>query len=380
MPITNVSSWVYTEKNKLEAGTWIHLFELSYTDPYNVPVIYDAPVAYWRLGEAAGVNAYDSSGNNHTGTYVNAPTLVQTGALIGDTNTAALFNGTDEYVNCGNPVDFQLSSGSIEIAVKTADAGSGLRGIFTKENAFSIVFNSNILGVYDYNTSTFRTAIVDITDNLYHHLVFTFQSGVTNGSILYLDGIAVLTTTVTVVNQSSPVTLASTGTSQYANITLDEAAIYNTILSASRVQVHYDSMVTKKVRLAKYSSDVTWNGYTWMAWPISEISFNQSVEGELPTTTIVVAGITSYIMSIVEHYIVEGKRGNIYLVHSNYLTDTNPVRSVPFTVISISCSWEGVQFNVIMAQASFDPFKVQLPLRLVTRTEFPGVLGSRLTI
>lgn len=50
------------------------------------------PVAYWRLGESSGTTASDVTGA-HNGTYQNSVTLNSTGAIYGDTNTAANFGG-----------------------------------------------------------------------------------------------------------------------------------------------------------------------------------------------------------------------------------------------------------------------------------------------
>ena len=51
---------------------------------YSQQVLADTPAAYWRLGEASGTTAADSSGANRTGRYLNTPTLGQPGALAGD--------------------------------------------------------------------------------------------------------------------------------------------------------------------------------------------------------------------------------------------------------------------------------------------------------
>ena len=42
---------------------------------YSASVLADSPLSYWRLGEASGTTAADSSGANRTGSYLNTPTL-----------------------------------------------------------------------------------------------------------------------------------------------------------------------------------------------------------------------------------------------------------------------------------------------------------------
>lgn len=48
---------------------------------YDSAVIADSPVNYWKLIETSGTSAADSAGTN-TGTYVNAPTLNQSSAVM----------------------------------------------------------------------------------------------------------------------------------------------------------------------------------------------------------------------------------------------------------------------------------------------------------
>lgn len=50
-----------------------------------------SPVGYWRLGESSGTTTADATGAGHTGTFLNGPTLGQTGGVAGDSNTAVLF-------------------------------------------------------------------------------------------------------------------------------------------------------------------------------------------------------------------------------------------------------------------------------------------------
>jgi len=77
---------------------------------YRDAVLAKNPVAYWRLGEAAGPNALDETNNGHNGIYVGNPTFGQPGAIHGDSNTAVQFTGTN-YVEIPDSADFsQLTS------------------------------------------------------------------------------------------------------------------------------------------------------------------------------------------------------------------------------------------------------------------------------
>lgn len=60
------------------------------------------PIAYWRLGEATGTTAYDYAGG-YDGTYVGV-LQNESGALVGEANGAAGFDGASSYVTTGQPL------------------------------------------------------------------------------------------------------------------------------------------------------------------------------------------------------------------------------------------------------------------------------------
>ena len=67
---------------------------------YSTVVLQDSPTAYWRFGEAAGsTTAADASGHNFPLTYQGSVALGQAGAVVGDANTAAQFNGSNRYAS-----------------------------------------------------------------------------------------------------------------------------------------------------------------------------------------------------------------------------------------------------------------------------------------
>src|SRR5207248_2397285 len=71
------------------------------------------PVAYWRLGDAAGPDSLDSSGNGHKGSYQGTPTFQEKGAIAGDANTAIKLDGKNSYVEIADHQDFsQPTSGN----------------------------------------------------------------------------------------------------------------------------------------------------------------------------------------------------------------------------------------------------------------------------
>jgi Concanavalin A-like lectin/glucanases superfamily len=89
---------------------------------YKNAVLAKKPVGYWRLGEAMGPNALDSSGHGHNGTYHGTPTFRQRGAIKGDPNTAIKLDGRHSYVEIPDHKDFsQPTSGkglTVEVWVR----------------------------------------------------------------------------------------------------------------------------------------------------------------------------------------------------------------------------------------------------------------------
>lgn len=75
------------------------------SDQYSSVVLAKGPVGYWRLGEAAGPTAFDSSGHGYDGACFGNPTFGQTGAIANDSDTAIRLNGfqSGDYVEIPDP-------------------------------------------------------------------------------------------------------------------------------------------------------------------------------------------------------------------------------------------------------------------------------------
>lgn len=78
---------------------------------YAQQVIEKMPAGYWRLGEATGPTAFDSTGNGADGVYLGNPSFGQLGAIDGDRDTAVGFNGPDggDCVEVSDPDDQSFS-------------------------------------------------------------------------------------------------------------------------------------------------------------------------------------------------------------------------------------------------------------------------------
>ncbi len=221
---------------------------------YTTTVKADRPTLYWRLGETSGTVAADASGNGHTGSYQNGPTLGQSGAIVNDTNKAVRLDGVNDFVTSSssytNPQSF-----SVELWFKTTStAGGKLIGFGNSQTGTSGNYDRHV-----YMTSTgklvFGVWVVDHPETItspssynndsYHHMVATLSG---NGMALYVDG-ALVGTNPTSSAQSyngfwrvggdNLAGWPNRPTSNFFNGTVDEAAVYTSALTADDVATHF---------------------------------------------------------------------------------------------------------------------------------------------
>lgn len=188
-------------------------------------------VAKWKLDG----NAKDSSPNAFNGTI---SSTTATTDRKGKANSAMNFTGASgSYISVANNSKLQVSSGTVSAWVKPA-GGSGFQGIVAKQNAYGLFLNSSTLVIYDWGAGQTRSTGQNLTNGVWYHVAVTFQSGVTNGTVVYLNGSPVLTTTMTVQAQTSGVSIGSgfvVGNGQNLNGVIDDGRIYNRILAASEI-------------------------------------------------------------------------------------------------------------------------------------------------
>jgi len=224
------------------------------------------PIAYWRLGETSGTTAYDSIGQ-WNGTYFNTA-LKQPGYSMVDTNSAALFGGTNSYVGLisgspGSGINFEgtNSSFTIELWAKGGDGqpdestliakGTGAEGT-TGNEQFSIDIAS---GKYRFftrgNNNTLYSADATVGPNdSWQHIVAVYdQSDPSSPELrIYVNG--ELSDSSPGRPQglrvsSSPVSIGSKrlgnspGYDGSFDGIIDEVVIYNTVLTENDITTHF---------------------------------------------------------------------------------------------------------------------------------------------
>ena len=217
---------------------------------YVSAVLADSPLAYWRLGEASGTTAADASGSGRTGSYLNAPSLGQTGALTGDANTAVGFNGSDEYVS----VPYQAALNPTQVTVEAWAYPTGGQGTYRSIVTSRDYSPGNARGyiLYASSANTWQLWLGNgdwtvlygppIVLNQWTHLVGTYDGTTAR---LYVNGaLAASSGSGFLQNAQRPLRIASGATDKtspqyYLPGRVDEVAVYSSALSLARVQAHF---------------------------------------------------------------------------------------------------------------------------------------------
>jgi RHS repeat-associated protein len=198
----------------------------------------DSPLVYYRLGEASGSVAKDSSGNGVDGTYGSGAVRGVAGAIAGDANAAVSGNGTVVTAPASS-LPAGKSARTLEIWYKASDlsfnnwpimsygsgANHGIALTFSVGGGSAALVISNDQG----NTVSFS---LPFDDMLWHLYDVTYDGTSVTG---YVDGQAIGTAVLPLDTKPAGTSLdVGGGTGSY-----DEAAVYPTALSAARIGAHW---------------------------------------------------------------------------------------------------------------------------------------------
>lgn len=218
------------------------------TDAYGAAAMKSNPALYWRFDEVNGTTAADSSSNGNSGTYSGNVQLNQPGALFGNSGTAVQFDGRSSQVVSStqftNPTTFSQAlwfktntqnGGSL---ISFGDTTSGLSNSHDRQ----IYMETN--GKLTFGTWTGQASTItspnSYNDGAWHMAVSILGAG---GQQLYVDGALVANSTQTGAQNYSgywKVGADNTwGPQPYFAGTIDEAAVYQTALTALNVYSLY---------------------------------------------------------------------------------------------------------------------------------------------
>lgn len=207
---------------------------------YNNIIVSDGLVFYI---DAANTRSYSGSGTSSNSLVGGiGATLVNGVGFTSSNNGAFTFDGSNDYINFGNSSAVQQSSGTLSAWAKASSPGGGYRGIIAKQGAYGLFYTDNVLVAYDWAADAPRSTGVNIADNTWKNVVLTYQSGVSNGTRIYINGVSVLTTTITVLNQTGNLFGgAEANAGQYAACQISLFNMYNRALSATEILQNYNA-------------------------------------------------------------------------------------------------------------------------------------------
>ena len=193
--------------------------------------------------DAAVPRSYSGTGLTANGLIGGIGGTLVNGTGFGTTNNGFfIFDGSNDYINFGNSSTLQQSTGSLSAWTKASSPGSGYRGIIAKQGAYGLFYTDSVLVAYDWAADTPRSTGINIADNTWKNVVLTYQSGVSNGTRIYINGVSVLTTTITI--QSKVANLfggAEANANQFASCQVSSYKMHNRVLTASEVLQNYNA-------------------------------------------------------------------------------------------------------------------------------------------
>jgi hypothetical protein len=287
------------------------------SSPYVVEVAADSPVAWYRLGEPVGADQFvDSIGTKHL-TIGATPELGVAGLTVRDTDTAVTFTADTQGAErigaptvTGPPMTFEM--------IYRGPAPSG-RSLYGEVNSavtagWSVEeFGANLprMAVLTPSGAGSVTATTTLDTTAPHHLAFTWAA---DGTLkAYVDGIQEASVSVVpgVFDTSVYAILGggSTGTSGAPALagTYDEVAIYNTVLSPTRIAAHAAARATGwagELSGARINRILDAAG-----WPATDRDIDTG------TSTVQGANLATDVLSVLQK-VEEAEQGRLYVTAS----------------------------------------------------------------
>lgn len=188
----------------------------------------------------------DVSGNNNNGTLTNGP------AFNSSNGGSIVFDGVDDYVNCGNILS-NLNEFTLSTWFKSSNSGQTNKGIIgrwggsTSQNRgymlwIDVLTNPGRLSL-PINSASHLTGVTDIRTGAWFYLVGTFNGTTAN---IYVNGVSegsqsespILTS-----NNNFEIGryLDNSGVGQYLQGIISLSQVYNRALSASEVLQNFNA-------------------------------------------------------------------------------------------------------------------------------------------
>jgi hypothetical protein len=251
-----------------EIQTWHYSLGAA---PFNI--LSTGLVANWKMDDnAANTTVTDSSGKGNNGTAQrNTSALATTGVIDG----ALSFNGSNDYINCGNNSSLDIT-GSVSISAwvkfnslpnyQTLIAKRGAVTDATSNYAFrtGALSNKNQLEFYYHNGQqwqVYTTSNANITTGQWYHVVVTYKFGSGTSIICYLNN-NLLNGNWTLGNGNSsvrtntkPVTIGGLTNGERLNGAIDNVIMFNRILTDGEIKALYEKNRERWEYIGNFTSE-----------------------------------------------------------------------------------------------------------------------------
>jgi hypothetical protein len=232
---------------------------------YKAIILADNPIGFWMLDETSGSTATDSSTQSRNATYLNSPTLNQSGPSAAIPKSVA-FNAASSQgaytasvstyaiapsANWSIEGWFKSNAADIEMAAMTIHQGYGA-STSGNEQILTGNFFANVTGnIINGQSAGTASNYINLTssgkrDNAWHYFALTSASG--GNLTLYIDGTSVgsSSTSRRTSTQNNSVGLgmywtASGSAQSFYTGNLAACAVYNTTLSSTKITDHYNA-------------------------------------------------------------------------------------------------------------------------------------------
>ena len=202
------------------------------------------------LIDPANQRSYPRSGTTAFSLTGNHNATLTGGVGFGTSNMGVFnFDGVNDYLDLGNSAGgsgVAISTGTINVWAKTSSPGSSYRGIVAKQFAYGLFYKDSILIAYDWANigGGDRTTNINLADNQWKNISYSFQTGVSNGSIIYIGGTSVNTGNLTINNQEQSLAVGAepVAGSQFSNCTIGHFALYNRVLTADEIRKNFNAL------------------------------------------------------------------------------------------------------------------------------------------
>ncbi|MDD5431247.1 MAG: prepilin-type N-terminal cleavage/methylation domain-containing protein [Candidatus Pacebacteria bacterium] len=228
-----------TDSGRIETGTDIDLWKEA-----------SGLVGYWKLDEGSGTSAADSSGSANTGTWGGTGTHYTTGKVG---SSGGQFNGSDDGINVGTGTSLNITDNMSvgawvypsEVKYQTplarsSDYAAGSFKLYLYNDG-RINFRWMAENGGDGTVKNCITTGSEYSTGNWYHLIMTFSGGVVRG---YKNGTLLKECdqgAITINDSAQPVYIGRDTTNYYLNGLIDEARIYNRVLTAAEILAMYNA-------------------------------------------------------------------------------------------------------------------------------------------